>query len=294
MANLNLLKYFVTIADLKNITKASEKLYISQPALTKSIKQLEEEMGGKLLERKNKGVELTTEGKYIYKKVKPLLQDIDNLYDYFENVNKLEKGVLRIATITSNITLILKEYLDKFISEFPNIEIIIKRGQESSISYELKENEVDFVFLDSEFAKRDMQIVKKFNVKYAVVGNKEFADQFSQNAMTMDDFAALPLALISKGKTSRQNIDDFFQNNGYNLTAKYEMENYDLIIDLIKKGVAVGVVNPDYFTQEIENKEIYILPTEFDISKRTICIAKSKINYTNPAKDKFEEILKEN
>lgn len=294
MANLNLLKYFVTIAELKNITKASEKLYISQPALTKSIKQLEEEMGGKLLERKNKGVELTTEGKHIYKKVKPLLQDIEALYDYFESVNKLEKGVLRIATITSNITLLLNQYLDKFISQFPNIEIIIKRGQESSITYELKENEVDYVFLDSEFVKRDMQIVKKFNVKYAVVGNKEFAERFSQNAMTMDDFVSLPLALISKGKTSRQNIDDFFQNNGYNLTAKYEMENYDLIIDLIKKGVAVGVVNPDYFTQEIENKEIFILPTEFDISRRTICIAKSKNSYINPAKDKFEEILKEN
>ena len=287
MANLNLLKYFVTIAEVKNITKASEKLYVSQPALTKAIKQLEEEMGGKLLERKNKGVELTTEGKYVYSKLKPMLENIENLYDYFGSVNKLEKGVLRIATITSNITLLLNSYLDQFISKFPNIEVIIKRGKEASVSYELKENEIDFAFLDSEFVKPDMQVVKKFAVKYAIVGNKSYFDKYLRTPMTMADFVSLPLALISKGKTSRQNIDDFFQNNGY------KMENYDLIIDLIKKGVAIGVVNPDYFVEEIKEGKIHILPTDFEVKKRTICLVKSKIDYHNPAKNKFEELFKE-
>lgn len=291
MTNLNLLKYFITVAELKNITKAAEKLYISQPALTKAIKQLEEEMGGKLLDRRNKGVALTTEGKYIFRKVKPLIERIDNLYDYFGSVEKLEKGVLRIATITSNITLILNDYLGKFISMFPNISVNIKRGQENTLSYELRENEVDFVFMDSEFVKADMQVVKKFAVKYAVVGDKSYYDKYVLNPMTISDFTQEPLALISKGKTSRQNIDDFFQNKGYNLSAKYEMENYDLLVEMIKKGVAIGVVNPDYFIDEIQNGKLYILPTDFEINKRIICLAKSKINHNNPAREQFEQIF---
>lgn len=291
MTNLNLLKYFITVAELKNITKAAEKLYISQPALTKAIKQLEEEMGGKLLDRRNKGVALTTEGKYIFRKVKPLIERIDNLYDYFGSVEKLEKGVLRIATITSNITLILNDYLGKFISMFPNISVNIKRGQENTLSYELRENEVDFVFMDSEFVKADMQVVKKFAVKYAVVGDKSYYDKYVLNPMTISDFTQEPLALISKGKTSRQNIDDFFQNKGYNLSAKYEMENYDLLVEMIKKGVAIGVVNPDYFIDEIQNGKLYVLPTDFEINKRIICLAKSKINHNNPAREQFEQIF---
>lgn len=71
MTNYNLYKTFLTVADCKNLTKASEILFISQPAITMNIKQLEETLGGKLFERKNKGVELTTFGILVYDKVTP-------------------------------------------------------------------------------------------------------------------------------------------------------------------------------------------------------------------------------
>lgn len=291
MANTNLFKIFIEVANNGSITKASEKLYISQPAITKSIKQLELELGGNLFERKNRGVELTTEGKYIYDKVLPLINDLDNVYSYFDDVKKLKTGVLRIGTTTSNITLLISNTLNSFILKYPNVEIKITRAKESSIFNQLRNNELDLAFMDSNMIKPDVNEVAKFNVNYSVVGNKDYFNKYNTTPLSIEEFALSPLALISTSNTSRKNIDSFFNNFGLKLNAKYEMENYGLIIDLIKRGVAIGIVNLDYFKQEVKNNEIFCIKTAFQIDKRTISLVKSNKEFDNPAKKIFIEML---
>ena len=264
MANTNLLTIFIEVADRGSITKASERLYISQPAITKSIKQLESELGGKLFERKNRGVELTAEGRHIYEKVKPLLKELDSVYDYFSSVNKLKTGVLRIGTTTSNITILFSGALNKFINKYPGIEIKIVRGRENNLIASLRNNEIDLALIDRENIKPDLKVVKEYFVNYCVVGNKKYFLRFSKKKMTRENFASLPLALIGSAHTSRRNIDLYFANYGLKLAPKYEMENYGLIIDLIKKGVAIGVVNLDYFKTELEKGANFLKRRDYE------------------------------
>lgn len=290
MANTNLFKIFTVVAEKGSITKASEKLFISQPAITKSIKQLEEELGGKLFERKNRGVELTVEGKHIYDKVKPLLAELDGVYDYFSNVNKLKTGVLRIGTTTSNITMLLSRTINKFINKYPNINIKIVRASEESLIGELKNNELDLAVIDSEQVRQGLSVVKEFSVTYSIVGNKKFYNKYVNKPLTRENFSNLPLALIGRGHTSRLNIDSYFAEYDITLSPKYEMENYGLIMDLIKRGLAVGVVNLEYFPNELEKEEIFKLNTNFEIDKRGISVV--KFNQTeNNAKDVFVKML---
>jgi len=294
MSNLNLLNVFIEVANSGNITKAAERLYISQPAITKSIKQLENEIGGKLFERKNKGVVLTPEGEVIYNKVKPLINGINNVYDYFPNVQKLRSGVLRIGTVTSNITILLSKALNEFIRRYPKIEIKITRGKENSLINMLKNNELDLLILDTKSIKKDLEEIRLYNVKYSIVGNEDYYKKHKSKPMTKEIFASSPLALINSGNTSRKNIDAYFNKFNIELNAKYEMENYGLIIDLIKSGAAIGVVNLDYFSKEVENREIFKIHTDFEIEQRTISVVKSAGNYENPARNVFIEILKKN
>ena len=79
MIDFELYRIFVAVAEEKNITKASEKLNISQPAITKQIKNLENQLGYKLLERKSKGVELTLEGKALYEKLKNPIEELSRI-----------------------------------------------------------------------------------------------------------------------------------------------------------------------------------------------------------------------
>lgn len=291
MSNENLFKAFICVAEVGSISKASERLFVSQPALTKSIKQLENELGGQLFERKSRGVVLTTSGKYIYDRVKPLMDEVDDIYKYFDNVNKLKTGVLRIGTTTSNINFLLSHTLNKFITKFPNIEIKIRRGEYRNLISQLKNHEIDLAVLDGEQVKPDLKIVKSYSVSYNVVGNNKFNNKFLKKSLTREEFAKQPLALIGKAHTSRTNIDSYFAKYNINLAPKYEMENYGLIIDLIKKGVAIGIVNPEYFETELEKKEIFVLKTDFEMEKRTIAVVEVEQSENNPAKEQFIKLL---
>jgi len=291
MANTNLLKIFIEVAKCGNITKASEILFISQPAITKSIKQLENELGGKLFERKNKGVELTNEGKAIYEKVNPLLSQLDNIYNYFPSVEKLKAGVLRIGTVTSNVTILLRKSLNKFINSYPNIEIKITRAKENALVSMLRNNELDLLLIDSKSVKSDMEEVIKFDVEYSVIGNEYYYYKFKNKPMSKEDFSLSPLALINQGNTSRVNIDSYFNKFGITLNAKYEMENYGLIMDLIKSGVAIGVVNLDYFENEVKEKEIYKINTNFEIDQRNISLVRLSNQLKNPACNQFVKLF---
>ena len=293
MANYNLLKIFMCVAEQGNITKASDKLSISQPAVTKSIKQLEEEMQGELFVRKNKGVTLTKEGKHIYDKVSKLLDELDNLYLYCPNTKKLESGTLRLGTTTSNVTLLISKQLNSFLKKYPKLDINVKRGEENELTSLLLSDEMDLAVMDSEFVRPELEIVKKYSVNYAVVGSKEVMEKYKDKPMTKEEFASSNLALITSGKTSRQNIDNYFAAYGIKLDAKYELESYSLIYEIIKQGIAVGVVNPEYFRHEIERQRICVINTDFKIDSRVICLVGNKNAKSNRIKDEFIKFLEE-
>lgn len=291
MRSTDLFKTFVVVADERSITKAAEKLYISQPALTKAIKELENELGGKLFVRKSKGVELTSEGRHIYERVLPILSELDNIYSYFDNVNKLKTGVLRIGTDTANITLLLNDYLTKFIAKYPNIEIKITRDSEVGLINGLRNNDYDFVMTDREQLKPDMGLVRDFEVKYSVIGGQKFYKKFLNKPLSREGFAVQPLALIEHGHASRANIETYFGNFGINLICKYDLENYGLVMEIIKKGTAIGIANLDYFKGEQERGEIFKINTDFEIDPRTISLIYYKNAASNPAREVFKEML---
>ena len=123
MTNLNLYRIFCAVAKHKNITKASEALFVSQPAVSSAIKELESELGGQLFIRQNKGVALTSYGQDIYNKIEPNIAALEEIEHYFDDVKALQNGFLRIGTNTSNTNQIISAYLTKFASIYPNVTL---------------------------------------------------------------------------------------------------------------------------------------------------------------------------
>lgn len=148
MTNFNLYRVFYYVVKHKNLTKASEVLYISQPAVSSSIKELEGQVGKTLLERKNKGVEPTTFGLLLYEKIKPEIENLEKLENLGERFDDLNFGVLRIGCSSSNLNQIVGSYLRTFASAFPNIKIIMKRASENELKAMLEENQLDIIFVN--------------------------------------------------------------------------------------------------------------------------------------------------
>ena len=112
--DLELYRIFYVVAKLKHMTKASEELHISEPAVSQSIKKLESALDGTLFLRSNKGLELTEEGKMFYEYVKNALEIIDNAEKDFTSFKNLEKGTIKIGCSTTLTKLILLDIIKKF------------------------------------------------------------------------------------------------------------------------------------------------------------------------------------
>lgn len=139
--NLNLYKYFYSVASKLSFTKAADELMISQPSLSYSVKILEEQLNKKLFERTVKGIQLTTDGKNLFDKLTPIINGLDSIF--CEDIGMNGKIVVGVRTYYSQYILPNKIQLINLI--YPELKVEFKIGNSDRLHEYLKNNEVDFI-----------------------------------------------------------------------------------------------------------------------------------------------------
>jgi len=145
--NLNQYKIFYTVASVGNISHAAEKLYISQPAISKSISKLEEGLNTTLFVRNTRGVVLTNEGKILYEHLKTAFEAIDSGENIIRKINELGIGHIKIGASTTLCKYILLPYLKGFIEKFPHIKISIECQSSYHTLKLLENNKIDIALV---------------------------------------------------------------------------------------------------------------------------------------------------
>lgn len=290
MTNLNLYRFFCCVAEEKNISKASEKLFVSQPAVSFAIRELETELNQQLFIRKSKGVELTSFGKLLYEQVKNSIDKFDNIENFAKRYKMLEQGIIRIGSCTSNTNQIVLNYIAEFAKQYPNISIAMERGDREQLLQKLKNNDLDMIFIDNTEKADEFVTIKKFNVTYQLIGNKAYKTKFKDENIDVKNFPVNELMLPTVNNSSRLAINKFFNENNITLAPKYELDNYILLYEFVKKGFGMAFVNIDYYKQAVENKEVFVIYPEFSICAREI-VCLIDVEQTNPAVKKLIKII---
>ena len=290
MTNLNLYRFFCCVAEEKNISKASEKLFVSQPAVSFAIRELETELNQQLFIRKSKGVELTSFGKLLYEQVKNSIDKFDNIENFAKRYKMLEQGIIRIGSCTSNTNQIVLNYIAEFAKQYPNISIAMERGDREQLLQKLKNNDLDMIFIDNTEKADEFVTIKKFNVTYQLIGNKAYKTKFKEENIDVKNFPVNELMLPTVNNSSRLAINKFFNENNITLAPKYELDNYILLYEFVKKGFGMAFVNIDYYKQAVENKEVFVIYPEFSICAREI-VCLIDVEQTNPAVKKLIKII---
>jgi len=146
--DFELYRIFYTVANNGNITKAAEELMISQPAISKTIKNLEEQLGGKLFVRTKRGVILTEEGKELYKYISKAMEYIKCAENRFTELINLDVGSIRIGISTTLTKEFLLPYLEVFHEKYPKIDIQIITNMSNELIFKLKNGLLDIVFMN--------------------------------------------------------------------------------------------------------------------------------------------------
>ncbi len=276
--DIELYKIFYTVASCENITKAAEKLYISQPAVTMSIKKLETELEIKLFVRNKRGVTLTPEGKVLYEYVSKAMENIFLAENKIENFKKLETGNIRIGIGTNLTKFFLVKYLEKFHKIYPKITINLDTSMTKELLKKLEEDKIDIAIIAS-----DDETCKEFNVEYVeeiqdiFVASDEFCE-LKDRIVTLEELSTFPLLLQSSHSNTRKFIDKIAEKNGIKLSSIMDLASYSLVIEFAKIGMGVGLVTKSYVQEELNNKSLFEINVSPKIPKRKILVLTKK-NY---------------
>lgn len=286
--DLELYRVFYVVAKNKHMTKASEELHISQPAISQSIKKLEEQLGGILFLRNNKGMQLTEEGKMVYEYVKGALTLINNAENEFTSFKTLSKGEIKIGCSTTLTKLILIDVLKKFHKEYPNININITNDLTSNLIKKLKIGKLDFViFNESNVKENSLYLEKIKELKQGFIYNPEF---YKDDVTNFEDLNNLPLILQKGESNSRKLLDYIALKNNVKLIPKMEVVSQELITEFTNIGLGVGFAIIDLARRNYKNlKELKINKKIPDIN---IYLATNNSLSLTFASKKFIEYLK--
>lgn len=236
--DLELYRFFYVVAKNKHMTRASEELHISQPAISQSIKKLENQLGGTLFLRSNKGMELTEEGKMFYEYVKGALELINNAENEFTSFKDLSKGEIKIGCSTTLTKLILMDSLKQFHSDYPNININITNDLTSNLINDLKLGKLDFViFNESNIKETNLSLEKIKELKQGFIYNSEF---YGDNVINFEDLNNYPLILQKEEANSRKLLDYIALQNNVKLIPKMEVASQELITEFVNIGLGIG------------------------------------------------------
>lgn len=285
--DLELYRVFYVVAKNKHMTRASEELCISQPAISQSIKRLEDQLDGTLFLRSNKGMELTEEGKMFFEYVKGALELISNAENEFTSFKDLSKGEIKIGCSTTLTKLILLDSIENFHKDFPNIDINITNELTSDLILDLQKGKLDFViFNEGNVKESNVALDKIAELRQGFLYNPLY---FKDNVTSLIDLNNYPLILQMKESNSRKLLDAFALKNNIILKSKMEVVSQSLITDFTNIGLGIG------FTFIELAKKNYPNLKELNINKKIpsvdIYIAKNKSINSTFASKKFLSYL---
>ena len=290
--DFELYRIFFVVANNSNITRASKELNISQPAISKSIKNLEEQLGGQLFVRTKRGVVLTEEGKEFYKYIKQAMEYINNAENKFTDLINLEAGCIKIGVSTTLTKKFLLTYLKQFHSLYPKIDIQIITNLTSELVKKLKNGLIDILILniDDKNYGNDVNIIKCKKINDCFVVNNKYQNLVDKK-LSLKDLNNYPLILQAKGSNTRKFLDNIAEENGVILKPNIELASYSLVVEFAKIGFGIAYVTKEYVEEEIRNGSLFELKIKEKIPSRDIGIALSKNHVPNFSTKKLMEII---
>ena len=255
--DLELYKVFYAVAKNKHMTRASEELHISQPAISQSIKNLEEQLGGTLFLRSNKGMELTEEGKMFFEYVKGALELIKNAENDFTSYKDLTKGEIKIGCSTTLTKLLLLDTINEFHKKYPNINFQIENDLTSTLINDLKLGKLDFViFNESDIKEKNLNLEKLCEMNQGFIYNSNY---YKDDINSFLDLNKYPLILQKKESNSRKLLDYITSQNSIKLHPKMEVVSQELVTEFTNIGLGVGFTIIDLAKRKYPNlKELKI------------------------------------
>lgn len=264
----NLYKIFLYLYEEKSISKTASKLYVSQPAISYSLKELENQLGYTLFYRNSKGIEPTEEAKELYGYIKTAFSILDEAEDHLKKLNNLDIGTIKIGINSQLGVLYLINYISKFKRQYPGIKFEIISKSTSEMILMLENRELDLV-IDS------LPINSKKNISKVALSKINNCFFYKKNSnikiKTLEDLDKYDLILPSYGTSIRSKLDEYMESKNIKLNPTIEASSGEMIIEMVRKGLGIGYLTKDFIKEQKDIEDFEILNIDKDLPNTDIC-----------------------
>lgn len=278
MVNLELYKVFYSVAKHGSLTKAAEELYISQPAVSQAIKQLETQLGAPLFHRKHRGMELTAQGgELIFPSVEKALQLLEGAENTLAELNESATGTLRIGASETIFQYVLSDKIVQYNKLYPRVKIELISDVSPRIIEALRTDRCDVGFLNLPIAQSD-DIVIKGPISYlhdVFVAGTQFS-HLKGKPISLQELKELPLLLMEERTVAREAFGHYTASHNVSLQPAVEVDSWGFMKRLVAAGMGVGCIPREYTLHQLESGALFELALTPVMPVRSVGVALPK------------------
>ncbi|KIL41016.1 LysR family transcriptional regulator [Gordoniibacillus kamchatkensis] len=286
MANLELYRAFYWTAREQSLSRAAERLFITQPSVSHAIKQLENELAVTLFHRGAKGVRLTEEGQLLYTQVEQAFYLLEAGERQLAEIKNLMRGELRLGSSDSLCKYYLLPALGRFCNDYPQIRLDLMHGTTPEIIRYVKEGRIDFGIVRLPVQDDAVIVHESIAVQDSFVAGPRFF-HLTQAEIPLRELVQYPLILFSKTSSSRKFVHEFALSHGVRIEPEIELASVDLLIEFAKAGLGISFVTKQFVQAELERGTLAEVKLAEPIPPRKIGVAVLKNRRLTPATTTF-------
>lgn len=290
--NLSQYKIFYEVAKAGNISKAAKELYISQPAISKSISKLEDGLDTTLFNRNSRGVQLTDEGQLLFEHVSSAFDALSQGEQELKRIKNFNMGSIRIGVSNTLCRFIMVSYLKRFIEQYPHIKIFIESQSTTHTLSMLEQQKIDIGLVAEPKVNKNLTFLPVMDIEDIFVAAPSYLANLNvREGRNADVFQAGNIMLLDRNNITRHYIDEYMSINQIQANNLLEVTTMDLLIEFARIGLGVGCVIKEFVKEDLESGRLKELELGTPIHKRTIGFAYPQ-NRGSRALDLFIEFCK--
>lgn len=272
--NLSQYRIFYAVARAGNISKAAKELYISQPAISKSISKLEDSLNTTLFTRNSRGVQLTEEGQVLFEHTQAAFEELSIGEQELKRIREFNLGHIRIGVSNTLCRFIMVTYLKGFIEKYPHIKITIESQSTTHTLAMLEQQRIDIGLVAEPKLQKNLVFLPVMDIEDIFVATPSYLENLRlREGADADVFQVGNIMLLDKNNITRNYIDDYMSLSNIAANNLLEVTTMDLLIEFARIGLGIGCVIREFVKEDLESGRLVQLPLDTPIHKRTVGFA---------------------
>lgn len=290
--DLQQLKYFVEVARQKSFTKASHILLVSQPSISKLIKNLEDELKVTLLDRSERKIELTDVGRIVYEQALKILQSVEDVYSSVDELVHMEKGTIHMGLMPSIGVLLFPKILAGFKSKYPQIDIDMVQYSAKQLTRKVKQGEIDLGVTVMPVDTELFEIIPLLTEELVVIVDNEHW-LVEKESVHLSELKHESFILLTEDYVLHDVVKRACVQSGFEPKIAFKSSLWDIMGEMVATQVGISII-PRSMVSRFNNENVHAISISYPSIDWEVVLIYKKNKYLSFAARAFIKYVQEN